>query len=131
VEAFVVVVILLAVAAIATTCFSLGYERGREEGRRVVQKAEWEGAAYSKLIDDLAVSVRSLEAIARQPDVYPAADRKYWREQARFSITALEGGLLPRLTRGEVVSAYGEPIDPVPIRRMLLRARAALEKVPA
>jgi hypothetical protein len=71
------------------------------------------------------------DTIARRPEAYPLADREYWREQARFSIFALEEGLLPRLDGGEVITAYGQPIDPAPIRRMLQRAKNLLERVPA
>src|SRR5262245_50681590 len=122
--------VLLAGAA-CFACYQMGYQRGQRVDREAIQRAEWEGAAYSKLADDLAVSVRSLDAIARRPEASVPADREYWRDQARFSITALERGLLPKLDRGEVVSAYGEPIDPAPIRRMLERAKKALERVPA
>jgi hypothetical protein len=123
------VVVLASAACLA--CYQAGYQRGQHVSREAIQRAEWEGAAFEKLADDLSVSVRSLEAIARRPEAYLPADREYWCEQARFSIFALEQGLLPKLDEGAAITAYGQPIDAAPIRRMLERAKKVLERVPA
>src|SRR5262245_2200756 len=126
--------LLLATAFVVMTgvvCYRLGYEKGRHDGSVFVQEEDWKGASYEKSIGDLGSSVRSLEAIVRNPEAFTPAEREYWRDLARFSITVLEGGFLARLEQGEQVMAYGEPLRAAPVRRLLERAKALLEKVPA
>jgi hypothetical protein len=128
---FLVVIAIGLGSLVGVASYQSGYQRGQDDVRQTIQKETWEGAAYEKLEGDLGMSMRALMAIARNPEAFTAEEREYWREQARFSISMLEEGLLPKLDRGETVVAYGDPMDPAPIRRLLQRVKRLLERVPA